>query len=228
MSKKIQSENLERSFRELRSYRPAGWIGPAGYGFVRTPKPQNQVKRRELVSKRGKSTWQKGSHQIEDVASGDLLAMMHEDTDKQLAPSRMPGQNDFKNAEKRTGQALTSNAFIQMVTKLNPNLICEDSLNSKNCAAFYELRYNPATGKMQKRYTAACFRKGYIPEFTIVKADAADMVSSDGITYGWRTVLQRLIQQKVLRFRDAMTVFGEVHHQDLRGKNWALAVAAFR
>jgi hypothetical protein len=218
----IETANLERSFKELKRF------VPAAYSWTTRPKRDDTVKRRNLVKKNSGSTWHKGGFLPEAVSSGDLLAMMHEETEKALAPMRHPGHNDFKNAAKRTGQALTSNQLIRMVTTLNPNLVCEDSLNSKNCAAFYEVRYNPATGKPEKRYTAACFRKGYLPEFTIVKADAADMVNSDGITYGWRTVLQRLIQQKALRYRDAIEVFGEVHHQDLRGKNWALAVAAFR
>lgn len=214
---------------DVRNLKPTVESNPRTHGWVTPPKRDDTVKRRELVKKRSGSSWHKGGFEPEEVYSGDLLKRMHEETDRELEKHRWPGQKDFKDAKKRTGRALSSNDFTRMVLKLCPNLVCEDSLNAKHCAAFYEVIYNPATGKRQKRYTAACFRKGYIPEFTVVKADAADLISSsDCITYGWRTVLQRLIQQKVLRYRDAIEIFGEVHHQDLRGKNWALAVAAFR
>jgi hypothetical protein len=216
----ISTDTSNRAFQAAKN--------PHLYGWAKKPKRDKTVKRRKLVGARNKSTWAKGGLQNEQLMSGELLRALHEDTDKQLERQRMPGQNDFLNAEKRTGKALFSNKFIAMVLKLNPKLVCEDSKALKGCAAFYEVRYNPATGKQEKRYTAACFRKGLIPEFTIVKEDAAGLVNSDGITYGWRTVLQRLIQGKALRYGDAVRIFGEVHYNDLRGKNWALAVKAFR
>ena len=180
---------------------------------------------KKQVDPKGKSIWTGGKWM---GASQDLLPAMYEDTGKQIERQRMPGQSDFTNAEKRVGRGMFTNQLVKMVTKLNPNLICEDTLAIKGCAAFYEIRYNPTTGRQEKRYTAACFRKGFIPEFTIVREDAAGLISSDTITYGWRTVVQRLIQGKCLRYRQAMEIFGEVHHDDLRGKNWALAVAPFR
>lgn len=214
----IETNNLDRAFNELKAATKR-WVTP--------PKRDDRIKRRELVKKRSGARWAKGSLVDEQVYAGELLARMHEETDKQLEKQRLPGQNDFKNVEKRTGRGMMSSQFIGMVLKLNSNLVCEDS-PLKGCAAFYLIKNNPKTGKREKIYTAACFRKGFIPEWTIIRTDAADMFNSDGLTYGWRTVLQRLVQSKALRYRDAVEIFGEVYHEDLRGKNWALAVAPFR
>jgi hypothetical protein len=192
----------------------------ACYGW--TPKPKRkQLARKELVKKNSKATWAKGSVGAEDHYAGDLLARMFEETDKDIERQRFPGQEDFKNAEKRMGKIMHSGEFIRKTLSLNPNLIFEESKFSKGNGAFYWMK-----GK-RKVYTAANFKLGWIPEWTIMKTDTADLPTREGLTYGWRTALQRLIQQRAVSKREADKIFGPDVPGDLRGKNWAIATQQF-
>jgi hypothetical protein len=201
-------------------------VSAACYGW-QTPKKKKTLVRKELVKKNQKSTWAKQGIGTENVYSGDLLAQMFEDTDKLLASQRFPNQDDFKQAERRMGKRMLHTEFVRKVLSLNKNLICEDSIGSKGSAAFYIWR-NGVDGKPEKIYTVACFRKGWIPEWTVMKTDTADLPTQDGLTYGWRTVLQRLIQGKAITYRQVVNTFGDVHRNDLCGKNWAMSTEHFR
>ena len=75
---------------------------------------------------------------------------------------------------------------MRKIQRLNPKLIVQDSKAVPGCAAFYKMVHGQLT------YTNASFRHGFVPEFTIMKADAADLVTE--FVYGWRTVLLRLMK----------------------------------
>ncbi len=212
MSSIIQTENLEKTFKALRN--------PHVYGWTVKPKPK-PLEHRERVKRNQKSTWAKGGMTTETIYSGDLLARMYEETDKQLEKNRFPGQEDFKQAQKRMGHIMHSGEFIRKVLALNKNLIYEDSKWNKECGAFYVKQGE------EKVYTTACFKLGWIPEWTIMKTDTADLPTRDGLTYGWRTVLQRLVQRRCLTVKQINRMFGPVFHGDLRGKNWAMATNQF-
>jgi len=191
-----------------------------GWSVKKKPKP---LGRKERVKRNQKSTWAKGGLASEDIYSGDLLSRMHEETDKALERNRYPGQEDFKQAEKRMGKLMLSSDFISKVLKLNKNLVYEDSVSYKGCGAFYLKQ-----GKEKKALNAA-FRLGWMPEWTIMKTDRADLPTRDGYTPGWRgVVLQRLVQQKVLTMKQVAEHFGGyISLGDLRGKNWSLATGQF-
>ena len=186
-----------------------------------TPPKPKQLARKELVKKNQKSTWARGGMGTETMYSGDVLARMFEETDKDLARQRFPGQEDFKQAEKRMGHIMQSADFIKRVLSMNRNLIFEESISAKGNGAFYWMK----SGK--KIYTAANFKLGWIPEWTIMKTDTADLPTREGLTYGWRVPLQRLIQQRAISRRQADKVFGPDVPGDLRGRNWATAVGKF-
>jgi hypothetical protein len=190
------------------------------YGWQVKPKPK-PLQRKELVKRNQKSTWAKGGMGKEDIYSGDLLARMYEETDKDLQRQRIPGQEDFKNAEKRMGKLMHSADFIKRVLSMNRNLIFEESVSAKGNGAFYWMK-----GK-RKVYTAANFKLGWIPEWTILKTDTADLPTREGLTYGWRVPLQRLVQQRAISKRQVDAVFGPDIPNDLRGKNWAVATKHF-
>ena len=137
-----------------------------GWSVKKKPKP---LGRKERVKRNQKSTWAKGGLASEDIHSGDLLTRMYEETDKALERNRYPGQEDFKQAEKRMGKLMLSSDFIRKVLKLNKNLIYEDSVSYKGCGAFYLKQ-----GKTKKSLNAA-FRLGWMPEWTIMKTDRADL-----------------------------------------------------
>ena len=190
------------------------------YGWTVTPKPK-EGRRENLVRKNGKAVWAKGGLRHEEIASGDLLARMYEETDKDVASGRYPDQEDFKRAEKRMGNAMSSSEFIKKVLSLNGNLIYEDSVWNKGCGAFYIIR------RGEKFYTGACFKLGWIPEWTTMKTDTADLPTRDGLTLGWRTPLQRLVQKRIISMKQVQEVFGLVTHGDVRGKTWAIATQHF-
>jgi len=200
-------------------------VNPHLLGWTVKPKPKPLIKK-QLVRSNQKSTWAKEGMGTKDVYSGDLLSEIYEDTDKLLAPQRFPNQEDFKQKERRMGKRMLHTEFVKKVLSLNKNLVCEDSIGCKGSAAFYLWR----NGKLgpEKIYTAACFRKGWIPEWTTMETDTADLPTQDGLTYGWRTVLQRLVQKQAITYSQAVKTFGRVHRQDLCGKNWALFTSEFR
>lgn len=199
-------------------------VSTACFGW-QTPKKKKTLVRKELVKKNQKSTWAREGLGKTDTYSGDLLSQMHEQTDKDLAQYRFPDQEDFKQAERRMGKRMLHTEFIKKVLSLNKRLVYEDSSSMKDSGAFYLIR-NGVNGP-EKVYTAACFRKGWLPEWTILKTDAADLPTGDGLTYGWRVPLQRLIQQKIITYRQVARVFGTVLRNDLCGRSWQVHVGEF-
>jgi hypothetical protein len=200
-------------------------VSTACYAWAQRPKPKTGM-RKTQVRKNQKSTWAKEGLGCQDVHSGDLLAMMYEQTDKDLARQRFPDQEDYKQKERRMGKRMLHTELVKRVLRLNGKLLYEDSRGVKDSGAFYLVANE--NGKQKKVYTGACFRKGWLPEWTTMKTDAADLPTQDGLTYGWRTVLQRLVQKQVITYRQVAETFGEVYRNDLCGKNWANFTAAFR
>lgn len=181
------------------------------------PKKKQKAGHKRQV--RGPVTVRRNDHSLVtyDRPEEMLKAMRQE---AKAAEIRYPDQESFENAEKQTGKPLWSHAFIKRVLKLNPDLIVEDSKLVPGCAAFYRM-----VGK-EKKPTNASFRKGLIPEFTIFKPETE--FDSVGITYGWRTVLLRLMKARVLSYAQIFSVWGEVHFGDARGKHWDAYVREFR
>jgi hypothetical protein len=151
----------------------------------------------------------------------DELARLWEETEKEVAKYRYPDQEDFKNAERQMGKFLHSSELVMRIQKLNANLIVEDSNSMKGCAAFYW------TDGKGKKYTNASFTKGYVPEFTVMKTDSADLPAYYP-TYGWRTVLVRLLKFRALTWQQVLDTFGDVKFSDSRGKHWRNNVKDFR
>lgn len=150
----------------------------------------------------------------------EMLEAMWQDTDAKLAAYRYPDQESFKNREKQTGKGMWSNDLVRKVLRLNRNLFVEDSVLVPGCAAFYK------TVDGIKTYTGANFRKGFVPEFTIMKTDAADLPVE--FLWGWRTVLMRLVKSRDLTMAQINKVWGDVHYSDSRGKHWAAHMSQFR
>lgn len=148
----------------------------------------------------------------------DMLKEMRKEAKAQEV--RYPDQESFENSEKQTGKGLWSHTLVKQILKLNRSLFVEDSQLVPGCAAFYKM-----VGK-EKKPTGASFRKGLIPEFTIFKP--VTEFDSMGITYGWRTVLVRLLRSRDLTWNQVRKVWGEVHHCDSRGKHWNAYVREFR
>jgi hypothetical protein len=148
----------------------------------------------------------------------DMLKAMQQES--KAAEVRYPDQESFENAQQQTGKALWSYMLVRQVTKLNPNLFAEDSLLVPGCAAFYTVR------DQKKVPTGASFRKGLIPEHTIFKKNPE--FDSVNITYGWRTVIMRLVKAGYLTYSQMVKTWGEVEYTDARGKHWNANIREFR
>lgn len=180
------------------------------------PKKKQPLARKRQVKGNEKAMWG-----TEDMYAADLLPRMFEETDKQLSRQRFPDQEDFKQAERRMGKLMHSSEFIRKVLSLNRNLVYEDSIWNKGYGAFYLVKAG------EKTYTAACFKLGWIPEWSIIKTDTADLPTREGLTYGWRTVLQRLVQRKAITLRQVRALFGAVEQGGITGRNWHIATGKF-
>ena len=154
--------------------------------------------------------------------SEEMLKAMHEQTQAKLAPHKFPDQEVFENVEKQMGKGMWHTQFVKQVLKLNPYLWVEDSKALPKCASFYKMVHGAKT------YTGACFTKGFMPERTIFNPDNAGQITSDGITYGWRMVLTRLLHSGDLTHRQIEKTWGEVEYSDSRGKHWAARVRRYR
>lgn len=149
----------------------------------------------------------------------DELQRLREMSDAKLAVNRLPGQEDFKDRERQLGNAMHSSEFVRRVQKLNPALIVEDSINCRGSAAFYY-----ATPQGEKTYTNASFKKGVLPEFSVIETDAADLPVK--VQYGWREVLLRLVKARQLSFRQVVRMFGDA--ETVQGSVWRRSIRNFR
>ena len=150
----------------------------------------------------------------------EMLDAMWQDTDAKLAQFRYPDQDSFKNRQKQTGKGMESSELVAKILKLNPRLFVEDSWGAPGCAGFYK------TVDGEKKSTGASFRKGFVPEFTIMGADSADLVTT--FTWGWRRVLIMLLKSGDLSWAQINRVWGDVHGSDERAKHWAANVSPYR
>lgn len=141
----------------------------------------------------------------------ESLLRSFEQTDGRLDQYRLDDQDDFKNAAARLGRQMSHQDFVRYVTKLNPGIWAEDSNYDSKVIGFYRLV------RGEKKYLVA-FEKGYLPEFSIVSTDSADLPVKE--RRGWRTVLYRLLAQKALTWKQVMEIFGDAH--GISGKYWRM------
>lgn len=186
---------------------------PEPLGVERTLKGPVKLKQRDGLHGKKPTT-------VEYDSPDEMLKGMQQQTDKVLQTHRYPDQDSFKNVEKQTSQGMWSHELVAKIRKLNPKLIVQDSLNVKGCAAFYKMVGETLT------YTNASFRHGFMPEFTIMKADTADLVTD--FVYGWRTVLMRLVKSGDLKQAVVDKTFGFVMYSDERAKHYNANVQEFR
>lgn len=177
-------------------------FGKDSYAFTVAEKPQiKSVPRRQLPQ-----------------SDMEELARLREMSAAKIDANRFPDQDNFKDAERQMGRPLHSSQLVLKISKLNPQLICEDSINCKGHAAFYFVE-----GK-EKKATGASFKKGILPEFSIIETDAADLPVR--VQYGWREVLLRLVKAKQLSLGQVLRAFGDT--TTVQSKNWRRDAQKFR
>lgn len=141
----------------------------------------------------------------------EALKKSFEDTEKKVARYRLDDHDHLKDAAQRTGKPMSHQDLIRRVTKCNPRIWAEDSLNDKKSIGFYTTRAGV------KKYLVA-FEKGVLPEFSFILVDTADLPIKE--KRGWRTVLHRLLAQGALKWSDIVAIFGDVDGDGARTQRW--------
>jgi hypothetical protein len=162
-------------------------------------------------------------HKENLLPAGDReeLLRLWEETGKQVEQYRYPDQDDFCNKERQMGKVLSSGELVSRILKMNKNLVVQDGNVFKQNISFYVVK------DKQLQYTNAYCERGFVPEFTIMKEDAAGLPSIYP-TWGWRTVLVRLLKFGAISWQQVLDTFGDVKFSDSRGKHWKNQVAGFR
>ena len=155
------------------------------------------------------------------ISGAEALSRSYEDTDRRIAENRIPDQDSWKESERRIGRSMTHQALGRYVSRSNPAVVMETSLADPSCAGFYAL-----DGR-GKRYLVA-FHKGYLPEWSIIETDKADLPVRE--RRGWRTVLMRLLKQRILSFRQITHIIRDHYGYSpaVWNKYWHLHTADFQ
>src|SRR5579871_748149 len=132
----------------------------------------------------------------------EALLKTYADTDRRLEKYRLSDHNELTKVEKRLGTRMSHTELITKLRKLNPNLHFEDSMNWPNGVGVY---YKDHEGN--KKYAGTGFEKGYLPEYSYILTDAADLPTKE--VRGWRTVVMRLLKAELLSWRQVVRVFGD-------------------
>jgi hypothetical protein len=152
------------------------------------------------------------------LSKEETLRKSFEDTDKRLEPYRLADQDELTKAEKRMGHPMSHTELIRRVTKLNPRIWAEDSnANPHTVVGFY-------TAKRDEKIYLGSFEKGWLPEFSIILTDRADLPVKH--RKGWRTVLLSLIQQGYLSLDAVIEAFGDA--LGINAKYWQAQTRRYR
>jgi hypothetical protein len=125
------------------------------------------------------------------ISSNEELARLQESTAKLIEKERVPGQDQLEKHEDQNGTMLHSNEVIRRILRMNSLIWPEDSINCPGHANFY---YADKDGV--KTCAQSPFKKGPMREFNIIHHDAAGRPV--GIEYGWREVLRRLLEKRLI------------------------------
>jgi hypothetical protein len=149
----------------------------------------------------------------------EALIKSFENTDKMLQQYRLDDHEELKNAEQRMGQRMEHNELVRRVCKANPYVFAEDS----NADPEHVMGFYFTNRKGEKEFVCA-FDKGYLPEFSIIFVDAADLPVKE--KRGWRTVLLRLLAKDCLTWEQVMEIFGDAH--GINSRRWRFYTRRYR
>lgn len=152
------------------------------------------------------------------LSKEEILLQSFEQTDKRLQQFRLDDHEELKNVEQRLGRPMSHQELIRKVTTTNPKVWAEESLADRNVMGFYTERNG------EKVCLAAAFEKGWLPEFSIIFTDAADLPIKE--KRGWRTVLIRLLSSGVLTWAQVLDIFGDAH--GVNSKRWRYYTQRYR
>lgn len=154
-----------------------------------------------------------------------------EETDAQLEQYRLSDQEELKKEHIRAGQRMHSSEFIHRLHKIKPLLVVRKGAFEGFLTLWYP-NGAPEFQNDEKRgceYLQSAFKQGWLPEFTWVKVDENNQImeaQKGGVQQGWRTILVRLLQFKVLTWKQVVDEFGDA--QGFQSKRWRMLTQEFR
>ncbi len=156
----------------------------------------------------------------QNLRDAESEARLLELNERDLGRYRWPDQPEMVDAERRAGQRMHHTDLLRRVTRLNPAIFAEPSLNYDDSMGFYHV--DPGSGN--KRYLS-CFLKGDMPEFSSIRTDWQNIPEHE--VRGWRTVLVRLLSLRALTWRQVSDEFGDPV-SDCNARRWYAETREFR
>lgn len=141
------------------------------------------------------------------------LIKIKEENRKLTEKLKLKGQAELENKDMAQGRPMAYQDFIYLLKKMNPQLICEDG-GYPNAIAV-RIPAHLEDGTFGKKYVTG-FMKEVLPEFSWVKTDDRGVAKREN--RGWREVVKKLIEQRVVSYKDAVDVFGEPN--GIRAGRW--------
>jgi len=153
------------------------------------------------------------------LSAEEKLKQSFEQTDHMLDRYRLDDHETLKDQAARMGTPMHHNELIRKVTALNASVWAEDSLTNPTTVIGFYTKLPDGS----KKYLGS-FEKGFLPEFSYVLVDAADLPIKE--KRGWRTVLLRLLKQGVLSWGQIKAAFGDSMH--VSSERWRRETQKYR
>jgi hypothetical protein len=139
--------------------------------------------------------------QLKRISAKEALVKIKAENYQAGEQYRLSDHVELKNSEKRTGQMLYHTDLIRRIEKITHKRVwAEDSIHDKAVCGFYTQHEGV------KKFLGA-FDKGPLPEFSHILTDDRDLPIKE--KRGWRTVLTRLMQMKVITWPQVVYGFGD-------------------
>lgn len=155
-----------------------------------------------------------------NLRNAEALAFNQAKTKRDMLRYRWDDQAEMTDCERRIGRRMHHSDLARRVTRLNPAIFFEQSINFENSLGFYH--QDPFTGA--KTYLSS-FDKGDMPEFSFILCDYQDIPEQE--VRGWRTVLVRLLALRALKWKQVEEEFGDPI-SDLNARRWYAETREFR
>ena len=130
------------------------------------------------------------------------------DSEQKKTAGRFDGERDRTNQDAGIGMPIHSSVFIQRLTQLNPSLWFDRAKADPEKIGIY-LQIPPSMVHPEGLQYLFAFHDGIMPEFVLLKNPGADGESAGILRQGWRTVLARLIRQRLVSLEKVEVMFGQ-------------------
>ena len=131
---------------------------------------------------------------------------------------RQGDHEDFKNFNRRKGEAMHSSDLIFCVQKLNPHIFVQQQINFPDDWGLY-------TENLGRVQFLTGMPKGWMTEFSYALVDARNLPTEE--RRGWRTVLVYCLMKGALQWEDVLKEFGDPV-DGFNDERWHNATESFR